>query len=130
VANNTPISHAVELGAELIYVLPTGHACALREPPRGALALALHAISLLTQRRLIEDIQRHEDDARLVVLPPPCPLGIQPIDFGRAEELMSRALGDAREFLEEAGERRSPIHMRMHRHGAAPRRSRAPASAT
>jgi NTE family protein len=130
VANNTPISHAVELGAELIYVLPTGHACALREPPRGALALALHAISLLTQRRLIEDIQRHEDDARLVVLPPPCPLGIQPIDFGRAEELMSRALGDAREFLEEAGERRPPIRMRMHRHGAAPRRSRAPASAT
>ena len=29
VANNTPISHAVELGAERIYVLPTGHACAL-----------------------------------------------------------------------------------------------------
>ena len=27
VANNTPISHAVELGAERIYVLPTGHAC-------------------------------------------------------------------------------------------------------
>ena len=34
VANNTPISHAVELGAEVIYVLPTGHACALKEPPR------------------------------------------------------------------------------------------------
>jgi NTE family protein len=56
VANNTPISHAVELGAEQIYVLPTGHACALHEPPGGALALALHAISLLTQRRLIGDI--------------------------------------------------------------------------
>ncbi len=58
VANNTPISHAVELGAERIYVLPTGHACALHEPPRGALAVALHAISLLTQRRLIDDIER------------------------------------------------------------------------
>lgn len=63
VADNTPISHAIELGAEVIYVLPTGHACALLEPPRGALALALHAISLLTQRRLIDDIQRHERDA-------------------------------------------------------------------
>src|SRR4051812_5465755 len=81
VANNTPISHAVELGAQRIYVLPTGHACALREPPRGALAVALHAISLLTQRRLVEDIRRHENDVRLIVLPPPCPLGIQPIDF-------------------------------------------------
>ena len=29
VANNTPISHAIELGAREIYVLPTGHACAL-----------------------------------------------------------------------------------------------------
>src|SRR5436190_5837465 len=33
VANNTPISHAVDLGADEIYVLPTGHACALDEPP-------------------------------------------------------------------------------------------------
>jgi predicted acylesterase/phospholipase RssA len=33
VANNKPISHAVELGARRIYVLPTGHACALAEPP-------------------------------------------------------------------------------------------------
>src|SRR3954453_23072157 len=31
VANNPPISHAIELGAERIYVLPTGHACALDE---------------------------------------------------------------------------------------------------
>ena len=116
VANNTPISHAVELGAELIYVLPTGHACALREPPRGALALALHAISLLTQLRLNDDIRRHQNDARLIVLPPPCPLGIQPIDFTRAGELRDRALSDAREFLDHGGERRPPIHMRMHRH--------------
>ena len=43
VANNTPISHAVELGAERIYVLPTGHVCSLDERPHGALAMALHA---------------------------------------------------------------------------------------
>ena len=109
VANNTPISHAVELGAERIYVLPTGHACALQEPPRGALAVALHAISLLTQRRLIDDIDRHQDAARLIVLPPPCPLGIQPIDFGHADELIGRALSDAREFLD-GGAQRPPIH--------------------
>jgi NTE family protein len=119
VANNTPISHAVELGAKRIYVLPTGHACALREPPRGALAVALHAISLLTQRRLVDDIQRHESDARLIVLPPPCPLSIQPIDFAHADELITRSIGDAREFLDAGGEERPPIKMRMHRHTAA-----------
>jgi NTE family protein len=100
VANNTPISHAVELGARRIYVLPTGYACALEEPPGGALAVALHAISLLTQRRLIEDIERHRSDTRLIVLPPPCPLRIQPIDFGHADELIARALHGAREFLD------------------------------
>jgi NTE family protein len=116
VANNTPISHAVELGAERIYVLPTGHACALEEPPSGALAMALHAISLLTHRRLIDDIERHRDDAQLIVLPPPCPLDIQPIDFGHAEELVDRALHDAREFLDGGGEERPPIRMHAHRH--------------
>jgi NTE family protein len=33
VAKNTPISHAIALGASEIYVLPTGHACALERPP-------------------------------------------------------------------------------------------------
>jgi NTE family protein len=101
VANNTPISHAIELGATKVYVLPTGHACALEEAPSGALAMALHAISLLTQRRLVHDIERHRGAADLVVLPPPCPLGIQPIDFDHAEELIARALHDARRFLDE-----------------------------
>ena len=73
-------------------MLPTGHACALDEPPRGALGMALHAISLLTHRRLIDDIERHRDEAHLIVLPPPCPLGIQPIDFAHADELIGRAL--------------------------------------
>jgi NTE family protein len=119
VSNNTPISHAVELGAERIYVLPTGHACALDEPPGGALAMALHAITLLTHRRLIDDIERHRDDAHLIVLPPPCPLSIQPIDFSRADQLISVALDDARDFLEGGGEERPPIRMGMHRHRSA-----------
>jgi NTE family protein len=58
VANNTPISHAVELGGHEIYVLPTGHACALEQPPRSALAMALHALTLLMHRRLIDDIEK------------------------------------------------------------------------
>jgi NTE family protein len=123
VANNTPISHAVALGAERIYVLPTGHACALDQPPRGALALALHALSLLTQRRLVDDIDRHRTDAQLIVLPPPCPLGIQPIDFAHADELVERALHDARDFLDAGGEERPPIHMRTHRHAQATSRA-------
>jgi NTE family protein len=116
VANNTPISHAIELGAERIYVLPTGHACSLDEPPRGALAMALHAITLLTHRRLIEDIEHHRADADLIVLPPPCALNVQPIDFTHADELIDQALLDARHFLEAGGEKRPPIRLRMPLH--------------
>jgi NTE family protein len=116
VANNTPISHAVALGARRIYVLPTGHACRLERPPRGALEMVLQALSLLTQRRLIEDVERHRDAARLIVLPPPCPLSVTPFDFSRADELIERALHDAREFLDGGGEEQPPIRMRMHAH--------------
>src|SRR5438132_1326988 len=112
VANNTPISHAVQLGAREIYVLPSGHACALEQPPSSALGLALHALTLLTQSRLIADVELRRDRAKLVVLPPPCPLGIQPIDFGHADELIERSLADARAFLDRRGAEHPAIRMR------------------
>jgi len=81
--------------------------------------MALQAISLLTHRRLVDDIERHRGDAQLIVLPPPCPLDVQPIDFDRADELIESALLDAREFLDGGGEARPPIRMRTHQHARA-----------
>jgi len=103
IANNAPISHAVELGVRTVYVLSTGYACALDEKPKGALATGIHALSLMIQQRLVMDIDRAAGDVRLVVLPPPCPLGVQPTDFGRAAELMRRAYEGSRECLEAVG---------------------------
>jgi NTE family protein len=114
VANDTPISHAVELGARRIYVLSAGHACSLHEPPDGALGMALHAISLLAHRRLAEDIERHRADADLIVLPPPCPLAIAPVDFDHADELIRLGLREAREFLDIGGAQRASIRMHQH----------------
>src|SRR5271155_5493032 len=37
VGSNTPILNAADLGATRIVVLPTGFACALHEPPKGAI---------------------------------------------------------------------------------------------
>jgi NTE family protein len=42
VAANTPVRLAAELGASRIIILPTGYACALKEPPRSAIGRALH----------------------------------------------------------------------------------------
>jgi predicted acylesterase/phospholipase RssA len=51
VASNTPILTAANLGATRIVVLPTGYACAIHEPPKGAIARALHALTLLIAHR-------------------------------------------------------------------------------
>jgi NTE family protein len=122
VANNTPIVDAIELGAERIYVLPTGNACDLPEVPRGAVAMLLHAMTLLVMRRLLVEVEALRDRAELIVLPPPCPLTIPPIDFSHAEELIRRGYEDSRDYLDavESGDAPVPLTMAMHAHRSAP----------
>ena len=118
VANNTPILDAIELGAERVYVLPTGNACDLREAPRGAVAMLLHAMSLLVMRRLLVEVEELRERAELIVLPPPCPLTVAPIDFSHADELIRRGYEDSREYLDavERGAAPVPLPMVMHDH--------------
>jgi NTE family protein len=118
VADNTPIVHAIELGASRIYVLPTGIACDLREAPRGAVAMLLHAMSLLVMRRMLVEIVELRDRAELIVLPPPCPLMITPIDFSHGDELIRRGYEDSCEYLDAVarGEAPVPLLMEMHQH--------------
>lgn len=105
VSNNTPIADAIELGAEKVYVLPAGNACELPDPPRGALAMLLHATSLLIMSRLLVEVEALRSLAELIVLPPPCPLAITPIDFSHSDQLIRRGYEDSRDYLDavEAG---------------------------
>jgi NTE family protein len=118
VSNNTPIADAIELGAERIYVLPTGNACDLGQPPRGALGMFLHAMSLLIMRRLLVEVELLCDRAELIVLPPPCPLSVTPIDFSHADELISRGYADGSRHLDAyaAGQVAAAPPMTMHDH--------------
>jgi NTE family protein len=110
VLNNTPISHAVELGADEIYVLPTGGPCELTEAPRGALGMVVHATSLMVAHRFAHEAAAYAGRPGLTILPPPCPMDVQPMDFGHAEELITRAEAEAREFL--ARRERRPVPLR------------------
>jgi NTE family protein len=101
VGNNTPISHAVGLGVDQIWVLCAGHACALTEPPTNALAMALHALSLLLHKQLVVDVERYESRVELRVLPPLCPLTVSPLDFTHSEELIDRAHEASTRWLDE-----------------------------
>jgi NTE family protein len=99
-ADNAAISQAVALGADRIYVLPTGYACALPAPPTRPLGVAVQALTLLVQQRLITDVALYADRVDLVVLPPLCPLGISAIDFRHAAELCRRAHASAAAWLD------------------------------
>src|SRR4051812_46607046 len=99
VTDNTPIGDAVDIGADRIYVLPTGHACSLRDAPRGALGMALQAVTVLIGRQLVVDIERYSGGVDLRVVPPLCPLDVLPSDFSRSAELIERATVSTREWL-------------------------------
>jgi NTE family protein len=100
VVNNTPISHAVELGAERVYVLPTHNGSrALPEPPRGALDAAIHGITLLIASQLRADIARYSGKVELIVLPAPNPRHVQPTVFQHSRSLIDDALAATRSFL-------------------------------
>jgi NTE family protein len=116
VASNTPIRVALELGATRLIVLPSGYACALDAPPRGAVATALHAITLLIAHQLVSDLERCGGKAELVTVPPLCPLAVSPYDFSRAGELIERAAEQTRRWLQRDGlqKQRIPGALRPH----------------
>jgi NTE family protein len=121
-ANNTAISQAVTLGAERVFVLPTGVACALASAPARPLASAVQALSFLTQQRLIHDVAAFASRAELHVLPPLCPLGVSPADFSRAGELIARARQATGEWLDGGRDhQRSPERfLSLHHHAPGP----------
>jgi NTE family protein len=100
VVNNTPISHAVALGAQRIYVLPTvDPSFAPASRARSALAAAIDGLGLLLRNRLEADIARFASEVELIVLPAPNPLDVMPTDFGHADRLLRDGLNAARRRL-------------------------------
>ncbi|NPT56209.1 patatin-like phospholipase family protein [Paraburkholderia elongata] len=121
VANNTPISVAVALGATRIVVLPAGFACALDAPPTSAIAQATHALTLVIARQLVRDLEFYANRAEIFVVPPLCPLDISPYDYTQCDRLIDLAAGTTRAWLDDGGLERAfiPGELREHSHAAA-----------
>ncbi len=99
VVNNTPISHAVALGADRIWVLPTGYSCNLPASPKTAANMALHAMTLAVNQRLAVDIERFEQAVDLRVIRPLCPVATSGADFSHAATLIERSHAATRAWL-------------------------------
>ena len=100
---NTPILTAADLGATRIIALPTGFACALHEPPMGAIARALHAITLLIAHQMVRDLRECIGKVDVFTVPNLCPLDASPYDFSHADQLIEQAAERTRHWIEGGG---------------------------
>ncbi len=100
-----PIAEAFELGATDVYVVTTGTAPRSR-PPRGAVAMAMHSVSLATVR--LQRVQ-FEEAVRVAaarggtirVVPSAKPDAPSPFNFGGGRALAAMAYGSARWWIEQ-----------------------------
>jgi NTE family protein len=118
ISSNTPVKVAVSKGASRLIVLPTGHACANDNPPVGAVANALHALTLLIARQLVGELETLGPDIDYYVVPPLCPLVGSPYDFSRTDDHIRRAVAATDAWLSQGGldKREIPHELRPHDH--------------
>jgi NTE family protein len=102
-ARHTGVAQAIDLGASVIYVLPSGAACALPRAPRSAVGVALHSLTLLIEQRIIHEIATLQTAASIKLLPPLCPLDVSAADFSHAEELITRARQSSLRWIDSGG---------------------------
>lgn len=116
ISSNTPIRVAIEKGAQRLIIIPTGFACANNTPPVGAVATALHALTLLISRQMTAELEYLESSIEYCVVPPLCPLVGSPYDFSRSEEHIARAVKNTEIWIAEGGLERGGIPGEMHPH--------------
>jgi NTE family protein len=61
--------------------------------------MLVHAVGLMVGDRFAAEALDLAGRADVTILPPPCPITVQPTDFGHAHELIERAEASARAFL-------------------------------
>lgn len=118
ISANTPVKVAVEKGARRLIILPTGYACATDKPPVGAVANALHALTLLIARQLVSELENLPPEIEYFVVPPLCPLVGSPYDFSRTFDHIERAIRSTDAWLAHHGldKKHIPGELRPHDH--------------
>ena len=108
VANHTPITVAMELGATKIFVLPVGYPW-LNKEPTNALGMALHALARIVEQKLDAEVEANRAAADIHVLPALDIADVSPADFSHTKELIDWGYKAARRYLGGAANGRSVL---------------------
>jgi NTE family protein len=98
IAADTPITQAVDLGADTVYVLPTVSFSSDGQPS-GAFDVALQAIAHLLGNASDSELQANAARCKLYVVPAAPTADLSPFNFRRTRELMDTAREMARQWL-------------------------------
>ena len=79
--------------------------------------MALHAVTLAMQRRLIDDVRNAQQRLDLRVAPPLCPPSVSPVDFSQARQLSSRAHKQTAAWLDRRRPQDQATELGLHVHG-------------
>jgi len=114
VANHTPITVAIELGATRIYVLPVGYPW-LNKEPTNALGMALHALARIVELKLDAEVTANRGVADIHVLPALDLADVSPADFSHTKELIDWGYKAATRYLGSANNGRGAVPERAKR---------------
>lgn len=102
--DHVPLTPAMAMGADTVYVLSCGFPCPPHADHRSARSVLAHSMGILLSQRVrvdVEQVPEHHPTVTIVSLPPVCShAGLR--DLGRAASLIQQALSQTRLFL--AGE--------------------------
>jgi len=101
VVNNVPISRAVAMGAERVYVCHVGNFSRPRGEPKRPIDVLLQSFSIARNHRFQSEHTREWPEIELVVLPGVDPGKLGRNDFRRTPELIRRGRESAGRFLDE-----------------------------
>ena len=84
----------------------------------GAVANALHALTLLIARQVVNDLENLSPDIEYFVVPPLCPLMGSPYDFSLTTEHIERSIISTEQWLARDGLEKThiPGALRTHDH--------------
>lgn len=100
IVNDVPVSRAVALGADRIFVLHVGSWDRPRPEPKRPIDMAMYAYWLARRSRFQRDLASIPSNIEVLVLPPGATPVIRYNDFGHSDEMISSAYQATSAFLD------------------------------